>query len=279
MATVTDDLIQEGNELFTKQSAEDLHRFGDRILSVEADNWYGLFIRGCAFALENDLNSSAKNLTECAEHVEDETVMEDLCPRIAQCFARCYMETGRAEGLDFTLVSGMLSAINDKLPESDGEYLVNAMFDEGMKLLKGKPPADPVMAYLMYKATCITSFRAYVELKIFIGFFEKLSALAEELKLSSDPKVCEFIDANEVFTQEMLAAMRTAVDTCPPERLELIEEYWLEHKTDAFVGHVIQAYQMSGAVASGRKFMSKMAGKVMLSSVQSFIKTYLSPKV
>ena len=279
MATVTDELIQEGNDLFAKQSAEDLHRLGDRILSVEADNWYGLFIRGCAFALEGDLNSSVKNLKECAEKVEDENVMADLADRMADCLSKCYLRIDAGAQLDFTSVAGFLNAVNDKLPESEDEFMVNAIFDRGLGLLKETAPVNRIITYLLYKATCITSFRAYVELPIFIGFFGKLKAVAEELKLTCEPKEAEFLDADQTFVDELVAAMSTAVDTCPPDQLERIEEYWLDHKTDVYVGHLLQAYQMSQAVSSGRKFMAKMASKVMLTSIQNFIKAYLSPKV
>ena len=279
VATVTDDLIREGNDILAKQSPEEMHSFGDRILSVEADNWYGLFMRGCAFALDGDLNNSVKNLKECAENVEDETVMADLGVRMAECLSKCYLATPAGAQLDFSAVAGFLNAVNDKLPESEDEFMVNAIFEGGFKLLKEREPVNRVITYLMYKATCITAFRAYVELPIFIGFFGKLKALAEELKPICEPKEAEFLDADQVFVDELLAAMTTAVDTCPPEQLELIEEYWLEHKTDVYVGHLLQAYQMSQAVASGRRFMSKMAGKVMLGCIQNFIKAYLSPKV
>ena len=279
MATVTEELIQEGNDLFAKQSAEDLHKLGDRILSVETDNWYGLFIRGCAFALQGDLNNSMKNLKGCAEQVEDETVMEDLAVRMAECLSQCYMVLDTGVQPDFAVVSGFLSAINDKLPESEDEFMLNAIFDGVFKLLKERQPDNFIITYLLSKATCIVAFRAYVEIPILIGLFGKLKALAEELKLSCDPKEAEFIDADLTFVDELLSAMDYVVSSCSPEQLEGIEEYWLDHKTDVYVGHILQAYQMSQALGSGRKFMIKMASKVMTGSIQNFVKSYLSPKV
>lgn len=278
-ATVTDELLQEGSELLAKNDSEGLHRLGDRVVSVEPDNWYGLYVRGCAYAIDGDFNNMVASWTQCAAHVDDERTMTDLQPNISKYLAHCILHITDGRGLDVSKISGLLDEINDKLPESDDEFLVNDALDDALGHLKDGAASNALLTYYTYKAVIVASFRSYVELPIFIGFFEKLDKMARLMKEVSDPKTAGVLDASGLFVDEMVAAMRAAVDNCPAEDLQKIEEYWLEHKKDPYLAHLMQAYQMSNAVATAGRFISKIAKKAMLTSVQAFIKVYLSPKI
>lgn len=279
MATVSEDLLLEGKDLLTKQSAEDIHRFGDRILSVEPDNWYGHYMRGCAFAIEADVTNSMKHLKTFAQGLDDEQMMADLCPGIAMAMARCMVSLTDPRGLDFSHVGELVGIVNSKLPESEDEYLLNAVFDIGIGYMKEGSPLNPLLTFHSYKALVVTAFRAYVELSIMIGLFEKIVIVKDTLSALGDPALNKALDANMDFINEMIAVMRDAVDDCPPDRLDKIEEYWLEHKVEPYLAHIFQAYQMSGTAAGGGRFLGKMAKKVMSTEILTFIKVYLSPKV
>ncbi|MCQ2085531.1 MAG: hypothetical protein MJZ21_05225 [archaeon] len=279
MATVSEDLFMEGREVLSSQKAEDIHKLGDRIISVEPDNWYGLYLRGCAYGYESDFSNCVENWTKAVNNLDDDSQMESMCQEMCKALVHCLTHVDGNPSMNFAVLGENLITVNDKLPESDDEVFVTSVLSLALEGLRANAPVNPLMTYYTFKALVMCSFRAYVELGIFLGFFEKLNEIAEILKGYSDPKSAGVIDANQLFSVEVSAAIKSALDDTPEDYLEKIEEYWLEHKTDSYMGHLQQAYQMSANYAVLGKFTGKLAKKVMLTEVQVFIKTYLNVKV
>lgn len=279
MATVSEDLIEEGTAVLAQRNTEEIQKLGDRIVSVEPDNWYGLFVRGCGYALESDFSNTVANWNRCIANIEDENTVAGLCPLMTDYLTECIMHLPAGDRLDFSQVAELLDRLNDRLPESEDEVFVNSVLDKGIETLREKAADQPLIAYFAYKALVITGFKSYVELDILMGFMKKLVEINGIVKDHADGKTASAFDNDRLYLDEMHAVMTSAVGNTPEEQLDKIEEYWLEHKTDPYVSHVLQSYQMSAAVSTAGKITSKLAKKVMLAEVQNFIKSYLGPKV
>ncbi len=278
MATVTPELIAEGESIIAKHDAEEIHRFGDRVVSVEPDNWYGLYVRGVGYCLEVDLKNAVDCWTRSFAGIEDEAYAERMVPGIVDSLAFCLNHMKGGEVDDFKTLGELISTINGMLPESDGEVIVIPVIDRSIEFFSENPAEFPFTAYYTLKALAMTAFRAYVEMRIFVDIFTKLALAGEKIKVHASDKAAGAIESDRIFVDMMLDAVRGIVDNTPAEELDAIEEYWLEHSIDPYLSHLMQAYQMSSAMATSGKFLSKMAKKVMTSEVELFSKFYLAAK-
>lgn len=279
MATVSDDLIKEGEGLLFSKNAEEILKFSDRVISVEPDNWYGLYVRGCGYALEPDFANCISNWRSFLDNVEDDSVVERYVPEMCGFLTHCLMHISGKPNLDFSKMGEMLTVINDRLPESEDEVFVTKCMELGLKYLKDNSACESLLTYYSYKALVFCSFRSYVELPILSGFFDGLAAIGDEIKAREDPRIGNVIDADRIFLNEVKAALDSAVENCPPETMERIEEYWLEHNVETYVSHIQQAYNASAAAATAGKLTGKLARKIMLTETQNFIRVYLGPKI
>lgn len=279
MVTVSEDLLKEGTDVLATGNAEEIHKLGDRIVSVEPENWYGLYIRGCAYALEADFANCISNWDKFINNLEDDSFLEKSCDYMASIMVKCLTSLSGKPPLDFGKFGQMLLVINDKLPESDDEVLVTAIMDGAIEYLKDNACTEPYLTYNAFKALTFCSFRAYVEFPLIGGFFEKLMTIGDEIKARSEPAVGGIIDTDRMFLTEVKNAIDTAVAGCSEEDLEKIEEYWLGHKTDSYVGHIQQAYNMSAAYVQAGKLTGKILKKSMLLEVQTFATVYLRGKM
>ncbi len=278
MATISPELIAEGTDVLASHVAEDIHRFGDRILAVEPDNWYGLYVRGAAYALEIDLPNAVDNWSRCFKNMDEDADASPMLGDIVSSLAFCITHLKGGEVKDFSALGQLISDINIKLPESDDEVIVNPILDEIAGFLRDHDAENPFTAYYASKALAMTAFRAYVELRFFVGFFNKVKEIGEILKSKCEPRVGAAVDTDFIFVDEVLRVMNEAIANTPAEDMDAIEEYWLEHNVDSYLGHLTQAYQMSLTMATAGKFIGKMAKKVMGSEIPMFIKVYLSAK-
>ena len=278
MATISEDLMAEGRDVLSSHVAEDIHRFGERILSVEPDNWYGLYVRGVAYALEVDFANAvdhwARFLRNADEGIDITPMLGDIVSAVAFCLT--HMKGGEVK--DFSSLGQFISDLNVRLPESDDEVIVNPILDEIAGFLRDHDAENPFTAYYASKALAMTAFRAYVELRFFVGFFNKVKEIGEILKSKCDPRVGAAVDTDFIFVDEVLRVMEEAIANTPAENMDAIEEYWLEHNVDSYLGHLMQAYQMSLTMATAGKFVGKMAKKVMTAEIPMFMKVYLSAK-
>ena len=279
MATISEELMAEGREVLASHVAEDIHRFGDRILSVEPDNWYGLYVRGVADALEIDFPNAVDSWTKCFASMDEGADASAMLGEIISSIAFCLTHMKGGEVKDFSSLGQLISDINQRLPESDDEVIVNPILDEIASYLRENDPENPFTAYYASKALAMTAFRAYVELRFFVGFFGKVKEIGEILKAKCDPRVGGAVDTDAMFVDEVLRVMNEAIADTPAEEMDAIEEYWLEHNIETYLGHLSQAYQMSLAMATAGKFVSKMAKKVMNAEIPLFIKNYLAAKI
>ena len=279
MTTVSEELMAEGTEVLASHNAEDIHRLGDRILSVEPDNWYGLYIRGVADALEIGFADAVTNWSKCLANMDEDADVTPLLGDMVSSMAFCLTHMKGGEVKDFSSLGQLISDINQKLPESDEEVIVNPILDEIAAFVRDHDAENPFTAYYAAKALAMTSFRAYVELRFFVGFFTKVKDIGGILKAKCDQRVGNAIDTDAIFVDEVIRVMEEAIANTPAETMEAIEEYWLEHNIDTYLGHLAQAYQMSLAMATAGKFVSKMAKKVMNAEIPLFIKNYLAAKI
>ncbi|MCQ2079327.1 MAG: hypothetical protein MJZ38_04645 [archaeon] len=278
MSTVTDDLLIEGKETLASNNAEDIHRFADRVVSVEPDNWYGLYMRGCGYALDNDLSNCVANFRSAAENIEDESVAAELLPTMCQLLAECIVRQDGSVRLDFSRVGEFMNTMNDRLPECDDEVIVTDILGRVIEYIGANKVPVPLIAYYGCKALVVTAFRAYVQLGFFPGFFQSLKQIGEILIGSCDEKSIKLIRGDVAFIDAVIGAIESAVSDRPEEDLGRYEDYWLSHKLDSYVGHIMQAYQLSAASANGG-FLAKMSTKMMNAEIQTFIKIYFSAKI
>lgn len=278
MATVTEDLLIEGKEILASGNSEEIHRFADRIVSVESDNWYGLYMRGCGYALDADLSNCVSNYKSCGENLEDENKAAELLPVMCQMLAGCIMRQDGSVRLDFSCVGEFLNVMNDRLPECDEEVIVTKVLECMKEAAENGPVAVPLIAYYGCKALVVSSFRAYAQLGFFPGFFETLKQIGQILVVKCDDKSAKMINGDAGYLDAMVNAINSALETRTEEELEKYEDYWLGHKLDTYVGHIMQAYSLSASVANGG-FLAKVGVKLMNTEIQAFIQTYFSAKI
>ncbi len=278
MSTVTPELMAEGEAAIAKHDAEEIHRLGDRIVSVEPDNWYGLYVRGVGYAFEVDIKNAIDCWTKAFEGIEDESYAVKMLPGIIDSLAFCLNHMKGGEMDDFRTLGELISTINGMLPESDDEVIVNPVLDKSLEYFAETAPEHPFTAYYSLKAFVMSAFRAYVELRFFPVFFEKLRKAGDEIKVHAEDRLVKAIESDYVFIDLLIGAINGAIESTSAEDMDAIEEYWLEHSIDPYLGHLTQAYQMSAAMATSGKLMGKMAKTVMNSEIPLFIKVYLSAK-
>ena len=278
MSTISEDLMAEGSEILASHVAEDIHRFGDRILSVEPDNWYGLYVRGVAYALELDLADAIGSWSKFVGGVEEDVDLTPMLGHIISSLAFCITHIKTGEVKVFGELGQLIDKLNQKLPETEGEIIVTPILDEIAAFVRDHDAENPFGAYFGSKALAIAAFCAYVELAIFKEFLLRVKVIGEILKSKCEPRVGEAMDTDFIFIDEVLAAIDDALANTPAEELEAIEEYWLEHSADPYLGHLMQAYQMSLTMVTAGKFVGKMAKKVMSSEIPLFMKNYLAAK-
>ena len=278
MSTVTPELLSEGEAIVSRHDAEEIHRFGDRIVSVEPDNWFGLYVRGVGYGLEIDLKNAVDCWTRSLEGIDDESYAEKMLPGIVDSLAFCLNHMKGGDMDDFKSLGELISSLNGMLPESDDEVIVNPVLDRSVEFFSAHPAEFPFTAYYALKAFVMTAFRAYVELRFFPVFFGKLKNAGDHIKANAEERVANAIDTDYLFVDTLVNAINGALESTSAEDLDAIEEYWLEHKVDPYLAHLMQAYQMSAAMATSGKFMGKVAKTVMNSEIPLFIKAYLSPK-
>lgn len=277
MTTIDPDLLSESRELTDSCDADALHKFSDRILTVQPENWLGLYTRGCAYALDANFADMMSNWKAFINALDDDSLIVDIQPVLSTYYATCLLHLVIDKKLDMSDFGDFLATVNDKMPESEGEVFLNSAMDIAIDALKAGNTTMPPLTYYAFKASVVTSFKAYVELPIFIGFFDKLSQMLEIILKGSTPKNVKVMEKDREFLDTMTISMNWAIENSTPEELEAAEEYWVEHDRNPYLAHVMQTYQFSLATSVGGFFVSKMAKGAMKTSVKNFIARYLAP--
>lgn len=278
MATLSPELLNEGKDVLCSRNAEDIVRFADRIVSVEPDNWFGLYAKGVGSGLSINFPEFVANMTKCFDNLENGEDIVPLFQHFTDSLSFCLTHMNTAEVKDFSGLGELFNKVNDKLPESDDELIVTPVLDSALAALGEAAPEDPFAAYYALKAMAMTAFRAYVELEFFVDFFAKMEKIGEAIKAKSDERVGAVMDTDRIFLDTFINTVSSALSNVSNEDLDAIEEYWLEHRIDPYLGHIMQAYQMSAAMATSGKLMTKLAKKVMANEIFAFVKVYLSAK-
>lgn len=277
MSSIDPNLLSEGKELIESHDADGLHRFSDRVLTVDPKNWFGLYARGCAYALDADYENMMSNWSGFIDAIDDDSMVADLQPVLSSYYAYCLLHMSINNKLDISKYGNFIGSVNDKLPESKEELFLNDAMDIAIEGLKKGDADYPQAAFYVFGGSVVASFSVYVELPIFIGFFNKLSQMLDIAAKDATPKGIKIMEKNRFFIESMLSAMNWAVDNCSSEELESAEEYWIEHDRNPYLAHVSQAYQMLLISATGGFVLSKIAKKAMRVSARNFIVSYLAP--
>lgn len=278
MVTLSQELLDEGKDILSSRNAEDIVRFADRIVSVEPDNWFGLFVKGVGSGLSTNFPEFVASMTKCIDSMETGDDMVPLFEHFTDSLAFCLTHMNTAEVKDFSGLGELFNKLNEKFPENDDEIIVNPVLDSALSALSENAPADPFAAYYALKAMAMTAFGAYVELDFFLGFFDKVAQIGEAIKAKCDERVGAVMDADRIFLDTFRDIVSSGLASVSEEDLDAIEEYWLEHRIDPYLGHIMQAYQMSAAMATSGKLMTKLAKKVMTNEIIAFMKIYLNVK-
>ncbi len=277
MTAIDQNLLIECKELTEACDADALHKFADRILTVQPENWLGLYARGCAYALDANFDEMMSNWKNFIEGLDDDSLIVDIQPVLSTYYCTCLLHIVIDKKLDMSDFGDFLATVNDKMPESDGELFLNSAMDQVIEALKVGNSIHPPLTYYAFKASVVTSFKAYVEFPIFIGFFDKLSQMLDLILKGVTEKDAKVMEKDRLFLESMNSSMQWAIDNCTPEELEAAEEYWVEHDRNPYLAHVMQTYQFSLATSVGGFFLSKMAKGAMKTSVRNFVVRYLAP--
>lgn len=277
MTEIDQNLLSESKELLEACDADALHKFSDRILTVQPENWLGLYTHGCYCALDADYDGMMSDWKRFIESLDDDALIVDIQPALSKYYAQCLLHLVTNKKLDMSDFGDFLANVNDKMPECEGESFLNTAMDIAIESLKEGKCSIPPLTYYAFKASVVTGFKAYVELPIFIELFTKLSQMLDIVLQNSTPKGAKVMDKDREFLDTMLSSMNWVIENCTPEELESVEEYWVEHDRNAYLAHVMQTYQFSLASAVGGFFMSKISKGAMKTSARNFVVRYLAP--
>lgn len=270
-------LIKIAKGVIDSESATELRRLSIDILEIEADNWFGWFLKGVASSKSADCVNLYTAWKKAAELVPEDEYLEYRAEFVKYA-ARVSIKFGGGADLNKHIVD-FLRIIDKKEPKDTDSFaalVVKRMAETHNHIIR-KGTVAGVMHYAFVFAH--SELLLHTDLRSFMRCYEEVTELTDAIQDAvfhfGESFILSNITCKEMLPYKVLYRELNS-DVYESSAFECAAEYWSNHDISSYLHHFIDALETARKLCGAGTINGMVLNSKIRKSIKAMIDTYMN---